>query len=70
MLKFKSYDHTEKFKNIFREGAQQERVVEEFKRIFGDPRRYQQIILNFLSNALKFTQLNGVVTINLILLEK
>lgn len=37
--------------------------------IYGDPRRYLQIIMNFLSNALKFTRKHGVITIKLSLVE-
>ena len=34
-----------------------------FKQVFSDERRYAQIILNFLSNGIKFTPANGVVKI-------
>lgn len=33
--------------------------------IYGDKRRYVQILQNFLSNALKFTNRNGTVTIGI-----
>jgi len=35
------------------------------KRIIGDERRYLQVLLNFLSNALKFSQKNGTISVNL-----
>ena len=40
-----------------------------FKNIYGDSSRYLQIIMNFLSNALKFTRERGVITIKLSLVE-
>ena len=36
-----------------------------FRLIFGDENRYSQIILNFISNGIKFTPTSGVVSIHL-----
>ena len=43
------------------------KIIEQLflKRIIGDERRYLQILLNFLSNALKFSQKNGTISVNL-----
>ena len=38
--------------------------------IYGDERRYLQILMNFLSNALKFTNWNGTVTIEIKVLDR
>lgn len=37
--------------------------------ISGDDNRYQQILLNFLSNALKFTPSNGSVKVETKILD-
>jgi signal transduction histidine kinase len=36
-----------------------------FQKIYGDEKRYEQILLNFISNALKFTSNGGLVQIEL-----
>ena len=36
-----------------------------FEKIFADERRYSQIILNFLSNAIKFSNIDGSVFVHL-----
>jgi signal transduction histidine kinase len=36
-----------------------------FTNLFGDERRYLQILLNFVSNALKFSNEGGTITIRL-----
>lgn len=40
------------------------------RQILGDERRYIQIIVNFLSNAIKFSSREGTVFINLRIIEK
>ena len=38
--------------------------------IYGDPHRYLQILLNFVSNAVKFTPEGGSITIQTVLKDK
>ena len=40
-----------------------------FENIYGDSRRYMQCLLNFLSNAIKFSQPEKTIIIRLTLLE-
>ena len=40
-----------------------------FKQVYGDENRYRQIITNFLTNAIKFTPRNGVVSILLKIID-
>jgi signal transduction histidine kinase len=37
--------------------------------VFGDQRRFLQILLNFLSNSLKFTNQNGKITVHIKILD-
>ena len=36
-----------------------------FGKVFGDPRRFTQILNNFISNALKFSNKRGTISINI-----
>lgn len=40
-----------------------------FRQLFGDVNRYSQVGINFLSNAIKFTRPNGVVSVHLSVIE-
>ena len=39
------------------------------KNVFGDRRRYLQILLNFISNSLKFTNKEGCIKVSLFVVE-
>ena len=39
--------------------------IKYFESIYGDEKRYEQILINFVSNALKFTDTSGQVDITL-----
>lgn len=41
--------------------------IQYFKQIYGDQKRFEQILLNFASNALKFSNENGLVKIELLI---
>ena len=55
------------FKNIKLVGPMFKNHYEKyyFKEVLGDENRYSQIILNFVSNAIKFSKKNGSVTVRL-----
>jgi signal transduction histidine kinase len=43
----------------------EENDIKFFESIYGDDKRYEQILLNFVSNALKFTNQGGNVDVYL-----
>ena len=49
--------------------SEDDKNLEILENILGDSRRYLQIILNFLSNSLKFTGERGKITVELRLVE-
>lgn len=40
-------------------------ITREFKSIYGDKRRYIQVIINFLSNSLKFSSQGSKIVLHL-----
>ena len=48
----------------------QRKSLEKISLIYGDQRRFLQILLNFLSNAMKFTNPDGTVTVKLHILDE
>eukprot|EP00347_Sterkiella_histriomuscorum_P019508 403341364 len=57
-------------KNIFIQNEFSEDKTEYFVQILGDQNRYLQILLNFLSNSIKFTPTSGKIIIQTNLLDK
>jgi signal transduction histidine kinase len=57
-------------KQIKMQHTYQEEERKFMKRIYGDSHRYLQILLNFLSNAVKFTPEKGQITVQTILKDK
>lgn len=41
-----------------------------FSKILNDKRRFLQILLNFISNSLKFTSKNGFIKVHLLVLQE
>ena len=56
----------EEIKN-YKKVLHKEEMIENIflKRILGDERRYLQILLNFLSNSIKFTNEKGKILVNI-----
>jgi signal transduction histidine kinase len=48
----------------------QRKNLEKIALIWGDQRRFLQILLNFLSNAMKFTNPNGTVSVKIDVLDE
>ena len=61
MLEFSARQHGVKMKAII----DQPQNLDLLSCLYGDQRRYTQILINFLSNALKFTNKNGCVTVKI-----
>lgn len=62
-------DFSAQQKNIKVDYTYEEENIGYFMEISGDDNRYLQILLNFLSNALKFTNSNGTITIETRLID-
>ena len=45
------------------------RDLDALKNVYGDENRFMQILLNFLTNSIKFTNREGIVTVYLDVLE-
>ena len=60
---FMIVDHIAKTKNVKLIRIIADANDKKFAKIFGDERRYQQIIVNFLSNALKFSNKNSEIIV-------
>ena len=59
MVSYQAYD-----KNVtFRAAIDDPKNLSEFCFIIGDEMRYQQFLLNFLNNSLKFTEKGGMIQI-------
>ena len=41
-----------------------------FSELYGDKNRFSQIVLNFLSNAIHYSNKGGTITIRLVLMEE
>lgn len=46
-----------------------EEIKKIFRNIYGDKNRYLQILLNFLSNSIKFTPEGKEITVQLVLID-
>ena len=56
-------DDVQNYKKVLHKEEMIENIF--LKRILGDERRYLQILLNFLSNSIKFTKEKGKILVNI-----